>query len=293
MSNLSELLDASPVVPFIRESDYAIRKPWCAPIRRLLDYLLIYVQEGEMLVEADGVQYQFVSGEFCLLQPNTVQSLIGTSNTITPFAHFDIFYNPERHDSFPTLAGQIDLTAYAHLMQPRLDDVLGIGVPVKLEPKRPLQFRDTMLDMVECWGHKDPIRQLKAQHLATALVLSILEDFAPSSAKTGPSTPSFNWITSFFHFNLSEPLSIADMALRANLSPSRFCTLFKLQFGTTPHRYLMELRVNHACALLQNSTLSLEEIASYCGFADIHHFSKTFKKKTGLPPGAYRKTKQT
>ena len=40
-----------PVVPYIREADFAIRKPWYTPPRRLLDYLLLYVQEGECQVD--------------------------------------------------------------------------------------------------------------------------------------------------------------------------------------------------------------------------------------------------
>jgi transcriptional regulator GlxA family with amidase domain len=55
-----------------------------------------------------------------------------------------------------------------------------------------------------------------------------------------------------------------------------------------PHRYLLELRIKHAKELLATTGLNLQEIAAYCGFADIHHFSKAFKKAIGLPPGEFR-----
>jgi transcriptional regulator GlxA family with amidase domain len=78
------------------------------------------------------------------------------------------------------------------------------------------------------------------------------------------------------------------MAARAGLSPSRFAARFKATYGMPPHRYLLEMRVAHAGELLRSTPLSQEEIAAYCGFADIHHFSKRFKRCTGMTPGAYR-----
>ncbi|TXK72271.1 helix-turn-helix domain-containing protein [Paenibacillus sp. N3.4] len=98
-----------------------------------------------------------------------------------------------------------------------------------------------------------------------------------------------DWITSYFSYHLSNPLNIDAMAKRAHLSPSRFNDVFKRQYGVTPHQYLLDMRINHACELLHRSELSQEQITQYCGFSNIHHFSKTFKKKKGKSPGAYRK----
>lgn len=110
---------------------------------------------------------------------------------------------------------------------------------------------------------------------------------AKHAQRTSPQ--AFNWISSYFSFNLGEPLSVVDMARRAGLSTSRFNDLFKIQYGMTPHQYLLDMRINHACELLYTTGLTQEEIANYCGFSDIHHFSKSFKKKVGVPPGEYRK----
>ena len=56
----------------------------------------------------------------------------------------------------------------------------------------------------------------------------------------------------------------------------------------SPHQYLIHLRVQRAQELLLGSDRSLAQIAEQCGFADVHHFSKTFKRVFGAPPGAYR-----
>ncbi|MDF2958930.1 MAG: hypothetical protein K0S39_665 [Paenibacillus sp.] len=290
MLTLAELTANKPVVPYIRQGSYdEPRKPWRYPERRLLDYLLVYIQEGTCRFRVDGQEYLFKPGQFCFVQPGSLVDLEGLTNTITPFVHFDIFYHPERERSFPTKPGQIDLTDYRDLIQPKLNDVYGIHIPIQLEPVHPVRLKETLIQMLELWTQPDPLMQLKAQQLAAEIIISILDSYYRSEEDVRVSSQAFNWITSYMSLHLSEPLTIGDLSKRANLSVSRFSALFKKRYGTSPHKYLLEMRVNHAKELLENTDLSHADISSYCGFADIHHFSKSFKKRTGQTPGAWRK----
>ncbi|MFC5401647.1 helix-turn-helix domain-containing protein [Cohnella soli] len=54
-------------------------------------------------------------------------------------------------------------------------------------------------------------------------------------------------------------------------------------------RTLIKLRIQHAAELLRDG-VSLQKTSEYCGFADIHHFSKTFKSEMGIAPGHYKRT---
>ncbi|WP_240547886.1 AraC family transcriptional regulator [Paenibacillus lignilyticus] len=285
---LSEMMEKQPIVPYIRESDYAVRKPWLSAERRLLDYLLVYFQEGECVFQVDGIPYEFRRGDFCLIQPKSLNVLEGKTNTITPFAHMDFFYDSFREERFPTRSGQIDLEPYSHLIQPRLNDFHGVTIPVRLRPKHPIALRDKFLAMVECWQHRDPLMQLRAQSLGTEVILTILEDHTDLKQTEKAAPQRMNWITSFLSLNLAEPLTVSEMAARASLSPSRFSAKFKEQLGVSPHRYLLQLRIHHAQELLTGSDNTIEEIAAYCGFADVHHFTKAFKKEVGDAPGHYR-----
>lgn len=285
---LNDKLKHHPIVPFVRQSDYAVRKPWSYPERRLLDYLFVYVQEGTCCFWINHEKFMFHAGQFCLVQPGSLLVLEGLTNTVTPYIHFDICYNSERENSFPTRPGQIDLSAYKHLMQPTIKELYGVDMPVHVQPSNPLKQKETLLQVIEQAEQQDPLIQLKTQHLVTEIVISLLEMYYQ-----GPSTRahSFDWITSYFSHHLSEPISLEDMAARANLSVSRFSIMFKQRYGISPHQYLMNMRVNHAKELLSNTELSQDSIAVYCGFADLHHFSKTFKKRTGYTPGEHRKSK--
>jgi AraC-like DNA-binding protein len=277
-----------PVVPYIREADFAVRTPWYTPPRRLLDYLLLYVQEGECQVVVEGEELLLGGGDFCLIQSNTLHSLRGLTETITPYVHLDIFYNPRREEGFPTRGGQVSLRSHSHLIQPRLSDLDWIGVPVQLHPHHPAQFRSTLLKMVEEWQSGDLLGRLDANHLAMTLLLSIFKQYGQAPAVASRQPHSLNWVPSYLSFHIGEPLSVADMARRANLSPSRFGVVFRRHFGLSPHQYFLRLRIEHAQELLRMTDLPQREIAEYCGFADVHHFSKAFKRITRLPPGAYR-----
>lgn len=287
---LSEVIAKTPIVPFIRQADFAIRKPWFVPERKLLDYLLIYVQEGTFIATVNGKEHRFEGGDICLIQPDWTLTLEGVTDTITPFVHMDIFYNPLREQSFMTRPGQSDLAEYRHLIQPRLNDLQGIEIPVRFAPGQPVQFREKMLRLVQLCQHMNPLAQLEAQNVAAELVLLILKDHLKEQDQPADSKQMMNWITSYMSFRISEPLTVSEMARRANLSPSRFTVVFRDHFGMSPYQYLLHLRVRHARELLATTTFSNQEIADFCGFSDIYHFSKSFKRFTGQPPSRYRKS---
>jgi AraC-like DNA-binding protein len=277
-----------PVVPYVREADFAIRAPWYTPPRRLLDYLLFSVQEGECLAEVEGETMLLTAGDLCLIQPNTLHSLRGRTRTIIPYVHLDIFFNPRREEGFPTRGGQISLASHTHLIQPRLRDLGWLDVPVRLAPDHPLRFRTTLLDMVEAWQSGDSLRRLEADHLAMSLVLSLLRQYGRPSSRPAR-RHALSWVAPYLSFHIGEPLTVADMARRANLSPSRFSAVFRQHFGLSPHQYSLRLRVEHAQELLRTTDAPIKAIAASCGFADIHHFSRTFKRIVHQSPGAYRR----
>jgi AraC-like DNA-binding protein len=277
------------VVPYARLADVVVRRNWLTAPRRLLDYLLFYVQEGQCLATVEGTELLLADGDVCLIQPDTLHSLRGLTATITPFVHFDVFFNPRREESFAAKGGQVNLDAFRHLMQPRLAELGWIAVPVKLCPPNPAQFHSTMLRLIEVWRHGDQIARLQADHLLMELLLTLFKQHGRVDAGAPSPPPALGWIPSYLAFHLGEPLSVADMADRARLSPSRFTALFRRHFGVPPHQYFLRLRIQHAQDLLTSTDLPLKQIAEYCGFADVHHFAKTFKQKTRVSPGAFRR----
>jgi AraC-like DNA-binding protein len=83
-------------------------------------------------------------------------------------------------------------------------------------------------------------------------------------------------------------MSLGEMAREVHLSPSRFCALFRRCMGMPPVEYQRAVRLNAAKVLLLDSEKSIEQIACELGFEDPFHFSKSFKKNSGMNPRRYR-----
>lgn len=285
-------LDGYDLVPYIRSAENAVRKPFFIGERTLLDYALLYVQEGTMRValtrrnEVHHVQ----KGQFCLLQPGDVHILEGLTDTISPYVHLDLFYNPQRVRSFVTLPGQVAVPEQALLMQPRLADMHGFRVPLAFEPANKPLFLATLMTVIDAWqsGSCGLQNRLKAHGAALQLIFQLLEPYAEPEPVSAKRHMDLNWVTSYFELHLSAPLRVDDMAKRANLSVPRFNVVFRETFGQSPYQYFLAMKLRHAKELLRTSALSMREIADYCGFSDIHHFVSTFKRKSGTTPGRYR-----
>jgi AraC-like DNA-binding protein len=278
-----------PIVPYVREASIPVRTAWYTARRRLLDYLIMYVQEGEMIAHVEGRRYRFRAGNFCLIQPGELHTLEGPAHTITPYVHLDVFHNPERERSFVVRSGRVNVSGLGELMQPRLDQAAGVSVPTWFVPSHPAQFRDTLLKAIGIWQRRDFLGQLEAQYLATGLVLSMLRGYSRGSSESSEEPEFLNWITSYMSLHLSEPLSVSDMAARAGLSASRFSQVFRNRFGRPPHQFLLHLRIQRAQDLLHHTSLTMREISAQCGFSDVHHFAKTFKRLSDQTPGSYRR----
>ena len=89
--------------------------------------------------------------------------------------------------------------------------------------------------------------------------------------------------------NLRERVPLSQLAARCGLSMRHFARAFRQSTGVSPHRWLLNHRVEHAKELLRNPTMSLVEIALACGFADQSHFTRTFTTLAAVGPGLWRR----
>jgi AraC family transcriptional regulator len=80
------------------------------------------------------------------------------------------------------------------------------------------------------------------------------------------------------------PLQIGDLAKMCFMSEYHFFRVFKLAFGISPYHYLLMKRMNESKNLIKKGSKSISEIATECGYSDLHSFSKAFKKYYGVSP---------
>lgn len=98
-------------------------------------------------------------------------------------------------------------------------------------------------------------------------------------------TPVLEHVVATYH----RPLSVADLASRADLSSSQLQREFRRLFGITVGEYVLRLRLLMARRRLRTTTDAVGRIATECGFYDQAHFTRAFKKQAGQTPVEFRR----
>jgi AraC-like DNA-binding protein len=86
------------------------------------------------------------------------------------------------------------------------------------------------------------------------------------------------------------PINVDALAADHGMSRSHFSHFFRTRTGLTPARFVTETRVREAARMLVQSRAPLKQIADACGFANVNHFCRVFRRFRHLSPGAYRRT---
>lgn len=84
--------------------------------------------------------------------------------------------------------------------------------------------------------------------------------------------------------NIEEPIELQELATLAGISRRQLERLFLKHLGCTPSRYYLRVRLNRARRLLKQTSCSIVEIASMCGFVSATHFSRCYRKVMGRAP---------
>lgn len=84
------------------------------------------------------------------------------------------------------------------------------------------------------------------------------------------------------------PPTLTALADAAGLSISHFIRAFQRQVGVTPHRHVLQRRIERAITLLRRPAQSVGGVADETGFASPAHFVATFRRMVGVTPGAVR-----
>lgn len=88
--------------------------------------------------------------------------------------------------------------------------------------------------------------------------------------------------------HITEPLCLDDLAQEVGLSKYHFSRTFKAVAGTTPMRFVRQVRVEAARSLLLSTSWTLKAIAQQVGFSDEFQLSRVFRRVTGIPPSEVR-----
>lgn len=135
--------------------------------------------------------------------------------------------------------------------------------------------------------------RLFGESLATALIVQLLRYYCSNPqvvpyVEGGLSQFILRRVIDYIQVNFEQDISLASIAKIADMSAYHFSRLFKQSIGLTPHQYLIYCRIERAKHLLNQSDLTITQVARSVGFSSQSHFGQHFKRLTGVTPRQFR-----
>jgi AraC-like DNA-binding protein len=151
--------------------------------------------------------------------------------------------------------------------------------------------------LLPAFDNPDRVSQLFADHISLALGAHIAQTYGGMRSvaeltRGGLATWQERRAKEFMSANIQRDVSTVAIAAECSLSAGHFARAFRRSTGLSPHRWLLQRRIDEAHGLLHDRRLSLAEIARACGFADQSHFTKAYTRLRGITPGAWRRQQE-
>ena len=207
--------------------------------------------------------------------------------------------------SFDVRLGGTLQTLHLYLRRAVIEEVGGTilsGDPAHLELLPRLGVSDPLIESVirgvrDALRDDDPSATLYVDYLVRAIAARLIRGHSSGTlgelAGTEPARLGRGQLgkaIDFMEANLDASIDLGAIAGAVGLSPSHFARRFRATLGKAPHQYLMQLRIERARRLLNETDTGVAEIAFACGFANQEHLTRLFGRNYAITPAAYRKT---
>jgi AraC family transcriptional regulator len=138
-----------------------------------------------------------------------------------------------------------------------------------------------------------PAGRLYGESLANALAVYLLSRYAvqrrvPTMPKGGLPRCRLKRVLDYIGDNLAEDVSLSDLAELAGTSAHHFAELFKRSMSCTPHRYVLQERIQRAKIALRDPRCTVLNAGAISGFPNPSHFSRMFRRFVGVSPSQFQ-----
>lgn len=153
-------------------------------------------------------------------------------------------------------------------------------------PKNPAVFEALFNKILAYWNKKES----DCTYRCTAILYEILAECCLQKYREACAESKIESSVKYIHRHYRDSdLSINKIAEKSYISEVYFRKLFKEEYGISPQKYIINLRIEYAVNLLSAGYFSLKEVALLSGYSDYKYFSVQFKKIIGQSPNEYIK----
>ncbi len=231
------------------------QRDWKHLTRRLFEYEMMIVTEGELFIADDDREYHVRAGEYLIMSPTRVQRGTRVCRCRFYWMHF-------RCEALPAtvaLPAQAvyrdaeDIDALAHML-------------LRAEAEHP--------------------RSTRSRYLATQLLLTLAEGYA--GERGHPEGRLCASVKEFVAFHRFSELRVKDIARELGYHEKYLSAAFHAAEGITLKRYLLNMRLSEAKRLLLETDYTVSEVAYYLNFPSPHNFSRFFRNEAGVTASEFR-----
>lgn len=196
------------------------------------------------------------------------------------------------HEFFPTAEGWE--FKYVHFWGGNTADYLSFlssNSPVRNLDESEIHEVESTLDRILYETETESVDNYPAlsSRIYSLLTLIMAHDRQITERNKSENVRAIPHAVEYIRKNYNHKIDTSEIAHFLNLSRSRLFELFHRTYGMSPHDYIIQYRLSIAKTLLQNTPLSVSEIAEQTGFRDIFAFSRRFKERVGISPKEFRR----
>lgn len=152
------------------------------------------------------------------------------------------------------------------------------------ESQEPERLLSLFRDILKHWQKKKLGYKLKC----SAILYEILEECYIQNYRSEKPPSKIRKSVDYIHQSFKRgDLTISEIAMQSFVSEVYFRRLFREEFGVSPQKYIVNLRIQHAAGLISTGYYSLQEAAYLSGYNDYKYFSVEFKRIMGVSPSKY------
>ncbi|HLS69141.1 MAG TPA: GlxA family transcriptional regulator [Kiloniellales bacterium] len=148
---------------------------------------------------------------------------------------------------------------------------------------------DLMLHLIGL-GHGEALaRQVSEQFIHDQIRAADEQQRMPADRRIGARSARLAAVIELMEDNMEEPLGLAELAAAGKLSKRQLSRLFRAHVGEPPLRHYLNLRLERARQLLQQTRMPVFEVGLACGFSSAPYFSRAYRARYGHPPTLERR----